>query len=75
MLDQQQQVLAAENPLNDIKFKEGVKAQEKPVEKPVEKPSPAPAQAKVQTTAKTTPAKGGSSKRRPYSYQQRNKKN
>ena len=71
MLDQQQQVLAAENPLNDIKFKEGVKAQEKPVEKP----SPAPAQAKVQTTAKTTPAKGGSSKRRPYSYQQRNKKN
>lgn len=67
VMDQQQQVLAAENPLNDIKFKEGPKANEKPVEKEDPKsapPSPAPAS-----------SSSSSSKRRPYSYQQRNKKN
>ncbi len=66
VMDQQQQVLAAENPLNEIKFKEGPKANEKPVEKPVAsaaEPSPPP-------DASSKP-----SKRRPYSYQQRNKKN
>lgn len=63
VMDQQQQVLAAENPLNDIKFKEGPKAQEKLVERH----SPEP---KAAAPVMSTP-----SKRRPYSYQQRNKKN
>ncbi len=67
VMDQQQQVLAAENPLNDIKFKEGPKAKEKPVEKEVVEKEP-PAKAKAEKSS-------SSSKRRPYSYQQRNKKN
>lgn len=68
VMDKQQQVLAAENPLNDIKFKEGPKAKEKPVEKKVAAAEPPP-------KAPTPEASSSSSKRRPYSYQQRNKKN
>ncbi len=68
VMDQQQQVLAAENPLNDIKFKEGPKANEKPVEQPAKVASEPPPE-------DPEPAPGSSSKRRPYSYQQRNKKN
>jgi serine/threonine protein kinase len=67
VMDQQQQVLAAENPLNDIKFKEGPKAQEKPVEK-----SPVVSSADASSSSSSS---SSSSKRRPYSYQQRNKKN
>ncbi|MBL4635562.1 MAG: serine/threonine protein kinase [Kofleriaceae bacterium] len=61
VLDQQQQVLAAENPLDDIKFKEG-SLTEKPVEP-------------VETSAGSSSSSSSSSKRRPYSYQQRQKKN
>ena len=67
VMDKQQQVLAAENPLNDIKFKEGPKAKEKPVEKKAAAQSPPPPEKPEKSSS--------SSKRRPYSYQQRNKKN
>jgi serine/threonine protein kinase len=71
VMDKQQQVLAAENPLNDIKFKEGPKAKEKPVEKETTSAAPVASAA----VPSPTPSSSSSSKRRPYSYQQRNKKN
>ncbi len=70
VMDQQQQVLAAENPLDDIKFKDGAKPHEKPLDgEGVESSAPSP-------SSSSSAASGtAGSARRPYSYQQRNKKN
>ncbi len=65
VLDQQQQVLAAENPLDEIKFKEGASANEKPVEASIDTAAP---------SASSSSSSSSSSSRRPYSYQQRQKK-
>ena len=65
VMDQQQQVLAAENPLNEIKFKPGAT---QPGEQPLE------AITSVESSAPASAAGVAGSKRRPYSFQQRNKK-
>lgn len=74
VMDQQLQVLAAENPLDQIKFKESATPQEEPLDTAGEgtgvetsAPPPAPGSAQAAGAAGST--------RRPYSYQQRNKKN
>ncbi len=64
VMDKQQQVLAAENPLKEIKFKPGAT---QPSEQPLDTTS-------VESSAPAGAAASGSSKRRPYSFQQRNKK-
>lgn len=77
VMDQQQQVLAAENPLDDIKFKDGGTPKEEPLDNSeissgtgVETSAPPPAPGSAAATAAAS-----SGPRRPYSYQQRNKKN
>jgi len=67
VMDKQQQVLAAENPLNEIKFKPGAT---QPGEVPLDTTS-----VESSAPAGATAASGAAgSKRRPYSFQQRNKK-
>jgi hypothetical protein len=69
VMDKQTQVLAAENPLKDITFKDG----ENPPEEPVVEGSVPDG---TDVLSSTAPEDGDdpSSKRRPYSYQQRRKK-